>query len=184
MSMTADSLYLNDTWSIYFHDPFDDDWRNESYLRITGVSSAEDFWTFENIMADNISKGMFFLMREYIFPCWDDPANINGGCLSMKILKNDMPAFWQSIVSKMLCEKLLASDHRDKWDKVNGISTSPKKHFCIVKIWVGDESLSERALFDFPKEYQGEVIFKSNRTNISHCGVSPPRANPPIQAIK
>lgn len=161
-------LYLNDTWSCYFHDPLNDDWRNESYVKLTDICSADDFWSFQRTLGDNLGKGMFFIMREHIFPCWDDPSNINGGCLSVKILKHEMIEFWEQLIARLLTEALLKPEHRNKfWNQVNGISTSPKRSFCIVKIWIGNTALDNIEMFDLPGNYNGEVIYKTNISNIS-----------------
>lgn len=163
-----DTLFLNDTWSCYFHNPLDENWRNESYIKMMDMGSAEDFWAFQNIVGSHINNGMFFIMREHVFPCWDDAANINGGCLSMKILKEDMLDFWERLCSKLLTENLLKKKYKNKfWNMVNGISTSPKRHFCIVKIWVAVPELASIDVFDLPCEYAGEVIYKTNISNIS-----------------
>lgn len=161
-------LYLNDTWSCYFHDPLDEDWRNESYLKLSDISSAEDYWAYQHLLGDNLGKGMFFIMREHIFPCWDDPSNINGGCLSIKIPKHEMISFWEQLSARLLSERLLRPEHRSKfWNAVNGISTSPKRNFCILKIWVGVPDLQDINFFELPNNYSGEVIYKTNISNIS-----------------
>jgi Eukaryotic initiation factor 4E len=165
--MMNDALYLNDTWSCYFHNPFDEDWRNESYHKLLDIGSAEEFWTFQNTVGKHVKNGMFFMMREHVFPCWDDPANIHGGCLSVKILKEDMIDFWERLCTKLLTETLLFDEHKNKWNMVNGISTSPKRHFCIVKIWISSPELANIKVFDLPCEYSGEVIYKTNLSNIS-----------------
>jgi hypothetical protein len=161
-------LYLNDTWSCYFHNPLDEDWRNESYKKMLDIGSAFDFWGFNTVVKENITKGMFFIMREHIFPCWDDVSNINGGCISMKIQKVDMLNFWELLSSMLLTETLLLPEYREKhWNMINGISTSPKRSFCIVKIWVGTHELSNVKMFNLPCDYSGELIFKTNISNIS-----------------
>ena len=166
--MAEEVLYLNDTWSCYFHNPMDDDWRNESYIKLTDIGSAEDYWQFQGLVGENIKSGMFFIMREHVFPCWDDPANINGGCLSVKIPKEEMTEFWQKLCAKMLTETLLKDEFKnEKWNMVNGISTSPKHHFCIVKIWIGCSDLADIKAFDLPCDYNGAVIYKTNISNIS-----------------
>jgi hypothetical protein len=163
-----DILFLNDTFSVYFHDPLDEDWRNESYIKMMDIGSSEDYWTFENIVGENITKGIFFLTREHVFPCWDDPSNIQGGCLSIKILKPDMMHFWETLCAKFLTETLLKPEFRKYWNHVTGVSTSPKRHFCIVKIWVGCPELAKPSVFDLPGNYNGEIIYKTNLSNISH----------------
>jgi hypothetical protein len=159
--------FINDIWNIYFHDPYDTNWNTSSYIRIGNVSSTQEFWLHHHQLKNKISQGMFFIMREYVFPMWDAEENLNGGCLSMKILKENMPVVWEELSIKLLGETLLKEEHRSKWNLVNGISTSPKKHFCIVKIWLKDDSLNTKDFFDLSLNYYGEMLYKSNLDNIN-----------------
>ena len=165
-----DDDYLNDIWAVYFHDPYDINWNTNSYINIGTINSISDFWNHTACLKDHLHQGMFFIMREYVFPMWDDKENINGGCLSIKVLKENIDTYWQDLSMKLLGETLLKPAHRHKWDFVNGISTSPKKHFCIIKIWLKDDSLTNKDLFDLLPSY-GDVIYKSNRENITNDNV-------------
>lgn len=67
----------------------------------------------------------------------------------------------------MLGETLLVlppedSCSEDAWSLINGISTSPKRYYCIVKLWLRDGGNSRREHFRLPCNYQGEVLYKSN----------------------
>jgi hypothetical protein len=166
--MDQDPAYLNDLWTLYFHDPSDMDWNVKSYKRLSNISSIEEFWEHHLCYIDRVHQGMFFLMREHVFPCWDDPNNIEGGCMSIKVLKENMNTFWNDICIKILGETLLVDEHRHEWAKITGISTSPKKHFCIIKIWLMDASLSDKNKFNLLPIYYGDLIFKLNRDNISN----------------
>lgn len=159
---------LNDIWTLYFHDPYNEDWTYSSYQKITNLSTVDDFWELHSIVNEKISCGMFFLMREYVFPCWDDEANKKGGCLSIKVLKQDMAEFWEQLCVRLLGETLLKPEHRHYWNLVNGISTSPKKYFCIIKIWVKSAELSNVDMFDLPSKHHGEVLYRSNQENIDN----------------
>jgi len=161
-----DEVFLNDVWNVYFHDPFDVDWTTTSYIRLASIGSVDEYWENMSSMKSNVHKGIFFIMREYVFPCWDDPNNINGGCLSIKILKDNLADFWEELCIKLLGETLLKEDKREHWNLINGISTSPKKHFCIIKIWVKDDTLSNKDYFDIPPKYYGDILYKSNLENI------------------
>lgn len=158
--------FMNDLWTIYFHDPFDSDWTVNSYKRLGNVSNVEEFWEHHKCYIERVHQGMFFIMREHVFPCWDDPNNINGGCLSIKVLKENMHQFWEDICIKLMGETLLMPEHRHEWDKITGISTSPKKHFCIIKIWLSGDTLNDKKYFDILQMYYGDLIFKLNRDNI------------------
>jgi len=161
--------YTNDIWSVYFHDPYDENWALNSYVRLANMSSIEEFWVLHKELKDKIHCGMFFIMREHIFPCWDDENNKNGGCLSIKVLKQDMKEFWERLCIKLLGETLVKEQHRgEHWDIVNGISTSPKKHFCIIKIWLKTDKLVDKSFYDIPPNFYGDILFRSNQENIEH----------------
>ena len=165
-----EDIYLNDVWSVYFHDPNDTDWNHSSYVNMGNISTVDDFWNHTMSNKETVHKGMFFIMREHIFPCWDDPSNITGGCLSIKVLKEEMHKFWEDLCIKMLGECLLVDEKKDMWNNINGISTSPKKHFCIIKIWLQNDDFNKKEFFNLYPEYYGDIIYKSNIDNISNDG--------------
>nr|WRJ69546.1 eukaryotic initiation factor 4E [Oceanusvirus sp.] len=156
-------LFLDDVWSIYFHDPDDRDWTINSYKKIATVSSAEEFWGIHKMIRDYTNKGMFFIMREHVFPCWDDPTNIEGGCLSLMVPKDDVPQTWETYCVKMLTERLARDEKMS--DIVNGMSISPKNDFCILKIWVRTGELNKIEDFDAPDHTSG--MFTLNRAKIA-----------------
>lgn len=167
------TLFLNDVWALYFHDPYDTDWNTPSYKMLTMIGSVDEFWKHHLCLKQNFSKGMFFIMRDGIFPSWDAPPNINGGCLSIKVLKEHLADFWEDLVIKMLGETIIKESHRAKhWNCVNGLSTSPKKHFCIIKIWLKDGDLSSKDYFNILPKYHGDILYKSNMENISNENVA------------
>ena len=157
---------LNDTWTMYFHEPSDTDWTMSSYVRLDQISSVERFWQVHEGVRKYLSRGMFFLMREHVFPCWDDSSNIHGGCVSIKVLKEDICVFWQEAVTRLLGEKIMLAETSDAWSHVNGISTSPKRFFCICKLWLKDDVFIDRKHFDLPMRYHGEPLYRSNVENI------------------
>lgn len=166
--MDDEEVFLNDTWMLYFHDPNDPDWTHPSYVNVGTIGSVQEFWHHHKCYKPQVQKGMFFLMREGIFPAWDDPANIHGGCMSIKVLKDDMPAFWEELCIKLLGEDLLVDEKKECWNNVNGISTSPKKHFCIIKIWLRGNDLVAAENFNIAGSYYGDILYKSNLDNISN----------------
>lgn len=86
-------MFLEDVWTYYFHDPDDTNWNLDSYHRLADVACVGDFWQVHGAVSGYLNRGMFFIMREHVYPCWDDPNNIRGGCLSMKVLKEELGAF-------------------------------------------------------------------------------------------
>ena len=126
---------LNNKWILWFHDPINNDWSFESYINIHTINTIESFWeVFNNINKLNIENGMFFLMKDGIKPMWEDEKNKNGGCWSFKILKENIYETWLDLIINCINETILTDVSIN--DVINGLSVSPKKTFCIVKIWI------------------------------------------------
>lgn len=158
--------FLDDTWTLYFHDPDNPDWNVGSYVRVVDVSSIEDLAAVQHALQKKVAAGMFFLMREHVFPCWDDKNNIEGGCLSMKLPKTSVEPFWNELSLRLICEALVKPDRRYKSeDVVNGISISPKAFYSVVKIWTS--AAVDPRDFWIPAGVRGDVLYKSNREFIS-----------------
>ena len=162
MTVEEEDIFLNDIWSVYFHNPISNNWERDGYIKISDISTIIDFWKVFNELNNYIQSGMFFFMREHIFPKWDDPLNKDGSFLSFKVMKDNIKLFSENILINLFGEELLIEEHRDKWDYINGISFSPKKNFCIVKIWFKNKELKDKSIFNIPRNYQGEIIFKDN----------------------
>jgi len=160
--ITEEESWLNDLWSVYFHDPYNDEWERNSYTKITTISTIKEYNMLYSLLKEHVHQGMFFLMREHIFPKWNDNENKNGGFLSIKILKNKMYDFCNDLFINLINESLLTEEHVSAWSTLNGISVSPKKHFCIVKIWLKTNEYIDPEMYNIPKEYHGEIIYKGN----------------------
>lgn len=160
-----DETFLNDTWSIYFHDPEDDDWSDESYHLICTISTVEDFVHIHQLLQDVWSKGMFFIMREHIRPQWEDENNRYGGCFSFKIMKNEVSNYWFDLASKVLGETMTLGSYRHKWDKICGISISPKRSFCILRLWMSQQDFNDPAQYDFNAPLYTKIMFRPYTDN-------------------
>jgi translation initiation factor 4E len=164
MIETSDSEhFFNDTWCFYFHDPHNEDWSKGSFKLLTHMSSMETYWGLYNKLEAKLQFGMFFLFRESIFPLWEESDNNQGGCFSIKVTRDRVPHLWKEIAGKMICERLLKNEFADKWTLVNGISISPKKHFCVLKIWMRTRELTEpRACLDLICPELNDCTFRSH----------------------
>ena len=130
----------NNKWLVWYHNPSDKNWSISSYKDILEISCIEDFWVLKNSWNEclpKVNEGMFFLMRKIgevcIYPQWEDPNNKNGGYWSFKVNKIDAEKTWFELMMFMLGE-CITKVNLDSLN-INGISISPKKNFCIVKIW-------------------------------------------------
>jgi len=109
---------------------------------------------------------MFFLMREHVFPCWDDKYNIDGGCVTLKVPKPEVHNVWAYLTARLVDNALLKGEEEgEDASIVNGISVSPKSYYCIVKVWLAREVDAQRDL-NLPRGYHGDVLYKANRDTI------------------
>lgn len=154
-----DNYNLNNDWVIYFHDFMDTNWNRESYEKLVSIDNVVDFWTIFNIIKDKLSVGMFFFMKKNIFPKWDDNENTKMSYMSIKILKTNASIFMEKILVHLMSETL----YTDNPDLINGLSISPKKNFCICKIWINsvDDVHKNIELYNIPDDYHGECLFNN-----------------------
>jgi translation initiation factor 4E len=125
---------LNSSWCLWYHDPENNNWDIKSYKKIYSFNSIERYWTLHNTLQDGmINSGMFFLMRDGIMPMWEDGNNINGGFWSYKIPKKEAHDAWIDLSVALIAECVSS-----EMDTITGISISPKKAFCVIKIWNND----------------------------------------------
>ena len=130
---------LNSEWVLYYHDPEDNDWTIGSYTRVGVFRTIEQFWGVVNkLPKHSFHLGMFFIMRESIRPMWEDSLNCHGGCWSYKININDVFTLWINLSVHLVSEMITEDPYL-----INGISISPKKGFCIVKIWNRDHTKND-----------------------------------------
>ena len=126
---------LFDKWVLWAHLPHDTDWSLGSYKDIMRLEYAEDVVSLYSYLPEVLIKNcMLFLMRDGVTPTWEDKENRNGGCFSYKIPNKNVFKVWKmasfSLVGETLSIDEIMSPH------INGITISPKKSFCIIKIWV------------------------------------------------
>ena len=150
-------------WNMYYHLPHDKSWTLDSYKMIqSNMSTMEDVLALNQHMSDQVIKYcMIFVMREGITPMWEDPKNRKGGCFSYKIINKQVPSVWKSLFSA-LCGETLCVD--PKYNSViNGITISPKKNFCIVKIWLLDCSVQDsNIIINIPHLSKQGCIFREH----------------------
>lgn len=168
-----DNHKLNTDWIIWYHAPNDKNWGINSYKSILEIKTLEDFLVLYNswdICLPKVTEGMFFIMRKFssgeiIYPRWEDKNNINGGYWSFKIGNDNSKEIWDNLTKLLIGEVICSSEHLN----INGISISPKKNFCIIKIWNKDSKLDNSSLFteDLKSILKiDEVKYSSHNKNI------------------
>jgi Eukaryotic initiation factor 4E len=156
-SCSLNEHFLNDSWTLYFHDPNNNDWTESSYISLFPISTIEEFVDIHVHFRDAWNQGMFFMMREHIFPVWEDEHNKNGGCFSFKIMKPEVHMYWFKLVALLLGETMVDKKYMND---ICGVSISPKRNFCILRVWVASQNIKE-SMIHFPLPPYTKMMFKS-----------------------
>ena len=133
---TVTSLHkLTNKWTLWAHLPHDTDWTIRSYKKIHTFDTVEDAIAITETLPEVLVKNcMLFLMKEGIKPIWEDPHNRSGGCFSYKISNKNVYDVWRDISYVLVGGTISAQ--QSFVVNVTGITISPKKNFCIIKIWM------------------------------------------------
>jgi len=151
---------LTDTWTLWYHSPENDDWKFKSYKKIYEFDTIEKYWKLiDEIPPLHFSSGMFFLMKNDIPPLWEDQYNINGGHWSYKVFKKNASECFIEAMTATIAEQIC----KEK-SIITGISISPKKGFCIIKVWNNDSDYQDPTiLYENMKGFvAGDTIYKSH----------------------
>lgn len=125
---------LNDKWTLWAHLPHDIDWSVNSYKQIMSFETVEEAVALCETLPDKMVKNcMLFLMRYGIQPVWEDEKNRKGGCFSYKVNNKGVSDAWKKLFYSLVGETL--TEDMGLLPQINGITISPKKSFCIIKIW-------------------------------------------------
>lgn len=154
---------LHGKWDLYYHLPHDKNWDLSSYKEIlTGIDSMEKAIAINEALPEGVVKySMLFAMRSGITPMWEDPKNRNGGCFSFKVTNKQVFEVWKALFYAMCGETLCVNKQHNKM--INGITVSPKRNFCIVKIWLDGCSLQDpSAVIDIPNLQKQGCLFKKH----------------------
>ena len=144
---------LNNKWTLWYHSINNKSWTNDSYIKVIELRTLLDYKLLENIFRINhLQNGMFFIMKNEIFPTWEDPSNRLGGCVSFKYNNNILKEFLKIL---LLCITNNLSTE-ENINEINGLSISPKKEFNIVKIWTKNY---DKNYNEIVKEYEPFVKY-------------------------
>jgi len=158
-------LPLKDKWVLWLHYPNDQHWGvkgKDHYQRVMEITDMKDLIALNKTMDDSlIQQCMIFLMKDGIQPIWEDPHNRDGGRFSFKIQNTIVPDVWRKMATHVLGETLV--DVPEFASRINGLTISPKKAFCIVKLWMRDCSCTDVSpIADIKGLEKKGCIFKKN----------------------
>ena len=103
---------------------------------------------------------MIFIMRDGIFPTWEDKNNKNGGVISYKINSSNIFDEFINLLESCICENI----HSDtsKFNLINGLSVAPKKEFNIAKIWIRNEEKDNLLNYKSNYIHSKNMIYKKH----------------------
>jgi len=156
----SNNFFLNDSWNIFFHDPYDFEWGADSYKNIGTMNTIEDYVNIFKAFNELFKKGMFFIMRIDIMPRYEDKYNINGGCFSFKILPDDLHDRLFKLTSNILGENIGITNNIT--NNINGISISPKKFYYIARIWIKDNKYAKKEYYNFDIPKYATLMYKNH----------------------
>ena len=136
---------FSNSWTLWFHKVDVSDWSNESYIKVMeGIDNIEKF-ILMNKNLNQITSGMFFLMKDGIFPTYENEDNIDGGYWSFRVGKNEANTVWFDLIAAMVGNSL--TKKVSDMSTINGISISPKIKNCIFKVWNSDKTVNNSDIF-------------------------------------
>ena len=138
---------LSNKWTIWIHMPLDKDWSLSGYKNIITLDNVENSIAIISIMPDILIKySMMFIMKENIQPLWEYKDNKNGGSFSYKVSNKLVVLTWTNLFYALIGNTISNDENFTK--NITGITISPKKNFCIIKIWMKDCSMQNCALIN------------------------------------
>jgi hypothetical protein len=151
---------LYDKWVLWAHLPHDTDWSLGSYKKIMTIETVEDMIAVcKGIPEKMVKNCMLFIMRSGITPTWEDKRNRNGGCFSFKTTNKSVHSVWKNMGCMLVGETL--SNNNKLLQNINGITISPKRSFCIIKVWIGSCTHQDPELLgDIPDLSKHGCLFK------------------------
>jgi len=126
---------LSDKWTLWAHLPHDTDWSINSYQKIMTFNTLEELVSLNDVIPESVvKKCMLFIMRADVMPVWEDLNNVKGGCFSFKVNCKFIHSTWTNLGYSLVGNTVTENPELRK--SINGITVSPKKAFCIIKIWM------------------------------------------------
>jgi hypothetical protein len=120
------------SWTVYFHEPEDKSMTADSYKKLQVVSSWEALGSLlRELGPHKTTNGLLRVMRGDYSPLWENKANIHGGSYCLKVTRRNSVEVFQ----RYLAAAALGSCAKNPDNQIVGVTISPKKGFCIIKIW-------------------------------------------------
>lgn len=114
---------------------------------ISYFSSLEEFWAiFQHLRKpDNCRSGTeLFMFLNDVKPYWEDPLNINGGKVSIRLRKNYSSIIWEEFVLAVLGDIFPQNIQTE----ITGVVISIRKECNVLQLWFKDYTLEKGNLIE------------------------------------
>jgi hypothetical protein len=100
------------------------------------VGTVQEFWyAYHSIGEPNETssyKNLYF-MKTGIKPLWEDAKNEKGGCLVLRIQKQDATVVWREMLMLLIGEQL--DGCFDAEDEICGVFIGDRRHQTVIQLW-------------------------------------------------
>jgi len=162
--MTSEKL--NNKWCLWYHSNVDS-WSKDSFQKLCTIDTVSDFWGMINTLKENpaIVVEHIYLMREGIYPIWEDKHNRNGGCWSIKVDIKDSFITFVNIIIHMIGENILYKDGNNISYEITGLSMCQKNNYnSVLQIWSSNTNNNKINYLHstLTNKFGYEIIFRSH----------------------
>jgi hypothetical protein len=151
---------LKTKWVLWGHLQHDTNWNMDSYTQICTTTYVEDLVELLDKLPEKmLTNYMLFMMREGINPVWEDEQNKQGGCFSYKVDNKYVKDIWSELCCYILGNTISTEPVNNT---ITGISISPKKSFCIIKIWMSSCKFQDASIMNVKQLKLNNCLFKKH----------------------
>jgi hypothetical protein len=120
-------------WTLYFHESDDKSSGIESHKKIHVAGTWEGLGTLlRELGPPRLLGGIVKVMRGDTSPLWENKTNIRGGAYCLKIPRRAAIEVFTRYVAAAAADCATTDPAANP---IVAVTISPKKHFCIIKIW-------------------------------------------------
>jgi len=149
---------LKSKWVLWGHLQHDTNWNMDSYTQICTTTYVEDLVELLDKLPEKmLTNYMLFMMREGINPVWEDEQNKQGGCFSYKVDNKYVKEIWCELCYYILGNTISTEPVNNT---ITGVSISPKKSFCIIKIWMSSCKFQDASIMNIKQLKLNNCLFK------------------------
>lgn len=120
---------LHVPYVLWYHSPNNRDYSIRGYNKFAECDTAEQVFSLFHELP-TIFSGMYFFMKSGYYPIWEDAKIVDGHSWTIVVDQKCIDSAWFHIVMY-----LIGNTFCDRMDDIVGVSASPKRNNCTIRIW-------------------------------------------------